>query len=284
MRINDLLVDGLAIGTGYALLAIGWTVLLGAARLVNFAQGQLYMLGGFTTWWLSDQFSLPYFASVPIIIVGGALLGLVLQVVLGRLVQERNLTSIMLATLAVGYVIQGVAGLTFGGDPQIVPSPLSNEQLTVVGSDLTGQDALIIVLAVVMYAGVWYVLRKTRAGSYVRAVSEDSSLASLYGINTTWVYAGVLAFATVAAVLAGWAMTPRGPILTTIGFQEVIITFAVVVIGGIGRIWGNFAAAMGLGLFVVLIGQLWVPAYALAATFAIVIAFLVVRPQEVALR
>lgn len=284
MRLMDLLADGVALGAGYALLAIGWTVLLGAARLVNFATGQLYMLGGFTTWWLVAQLGIPYYLALPLIILGGVIIGALMQFVLARLIAERNLVSIMLATLAIGFAFSGLAGIVFGDNPQIVPSPLAGGQIAFGDSRLPHQDALIIVLAVVMYVAVWFVLKRTRAGAYVRAVSEDPPLATLYGINPMWIYAGVLGFSVAAAMVSGWALTPRGPILTSIGFQEVIITFAVVVIGGIGRIWGNFIAAIGLGLFVALISQIWVAGYAMAAAFAVVIVFLVARRQEVGVR
>lgn len=284
MRIGDLLVDGVALGAGYAVLAIGWTVLLGAARLVNFSTGQLYMLGGFLSWWITTTLGIPYYWTLPLVIVGGIVIGLVTDLLLSRMIAQKNLVSIMLATLAIGFVIQGISALSFGGNPVLVPSPLAEGQFDIFGAHLPYQDVLVIVVAVVLYLVVWLVLRKTRVGSYVRAVSEDSSLASLYGIDPKWVYAGILAFAAAAATLAGWAITPRGPLLTSVGFNEVIITFAVVVIGGIGRIWGNFIAAIGLGLFVALIGQIWVPGYAFAAAFAVVIIFLVSQRSEAGVR
>jgi branched-chain amino acid transport system permease protein len=284
MRIGDLIVDGVALGAGYAVLAIGWTVLLGAARLVNFSTGQLYMLGGFLSWWITTNLGIPYYWTLPLVVVGGAVIGLVTDLLLSRLIAQKNLVSIMLATLAIGFVIQGISELAFRGSPVLVPSPLADGQLDIVGSHLPYQDALIIVVAVALYLAVWLVLRKTRVGGYVRAVSEDSALASLYGISPSWVYAGIIAFAGGAAALAGWAITPRGPLLTSVGFNEVIITFAVVVLGGIGRIWGNFVAAIGLGIFVTLIGQIWVPGYAFAAAFAVVIIFLVSQRSEEGVR
>jgi len=281
MNVFAVLANGLALGAGYALLAIGWTVLLGAARLVNFAHGQFFMLGAFLTWLAVATLDLPYLAALPIVVVAGAALGVLLQLALSRLVLDQNLTSIMLVTLAVGYLLEGAAGLQFGGDPRVIKSPFEDTQVPIGSGSIPLHDALMVVLAIALYTAVWYVLRRTRAGAVMRGVSEDPALSRLYGTNPALVYIFVFAFAGAAAMLAGFALGPRSPVLTSMGFLEVIITFAVVVIGGIGRIWGNLAAAFGFGIFSALFGQLFDQSLSLAAAFAVVIVYLVVRPQEV---
>lgn len=281
MNISAIIANGLALGGGYALLAIGWTVLLGAARLVNFAHGQFFMLGAFLTWFVVANLELPYLAAIPAVLVAGALLGVVLQLALSRLVLEQNLVSIMLVTLAAGYTLEGTAGIFIGGDPQIIDSPFNDTRIPVGSSGMPLQDLLIVLLAVVLYLVVWLVLRRTRAGAVVRSVAEDPALAPLYGINPATIYVGVFAFAGATAMLAGLALGPRSPILTSMGFHEVIITFAVVVIGGVGRIWGNLVAALGFGIFTAFIGAVYSQAFSLAAAFAVVIIYLVARPKAV---
>jgi branched-chain amino acid transport system permease protein len=281
VNISAVLANGLALGGGYALLAIGWTVLLGAARLVNFAHGQFFMLGAFLAWYVVSGLGLSYLAAIPAVLIAGALLGVVLQLALSRLVLEQNLVSIMLVTLAVGYMLEGSAGLFIGGDPRVIDSPFNDTRVAVGSSGMPLQDLLIVVLAVLLYLSVWFVLRRTRAGAVVRGVAEDPALAPLYGISPAAVYVGVFAFAGASAMLAGFALGPRSPILISMGFHEVIITFAVVVIGGVGRIWGNLAAAFGFGIFTAFIGQVYSQAFSLAAAFAVVIIYLVARPKAV---
>ena len=104
-------------------------------------------------------------------------------------------------------------------------------------------------------------------------------LAQLYGINPAKVYVGVFVFSAVSAALAGAVIAPRQPILTSMGFEEVIITFLVVVIGGIGNILGGLTAGFGLGIFMALFGAYVSPAYSMAAAFAVLLVFLVVRPE-----
>lgn len=273
------LVNGIALGAGYALLAVGWSVLLGSARLVNFAHGQLYMLGAFITWWGTSTLGLSYFVAIPLALFGAAILGMLMQLLMTRLTLKQDLVSLMLVTLAFGYIFTGGASLIFGGDPQQIPSPGVEHRFTVFGTHLAYQDLLIIFCALGLYAATWWVLTKTNMGRIVRGVAEDPKLAQLYGINPAKVYIGVFVFAASSAALAGALIAPRSPILTSIGFEEVIITFLVVVIGGIGNILGGLIAGFGLGIFTALFGAYVSPAYSMAAAFAVLLVFLVVRPQ-----
>ena len=284
MTLLAALVNGVALGAGYALLAVGWTVLLGAARLVNFAHGQLYMLGAFVTWFAVDRAGLPYPLAIPVAVVAVALLGVVLQLLMTRMTLDQNIVNLLLVTLAFGYLLEGGAALVFGGDPQIIDSPLQQQELSVGAAGFTGQDVLIVVLALLLYAGTLYVLGRTNAGRMVRGVAEDPKLALLYGIDAARVYLAVFVFSAACAALAGAVVAPRSPILTSIGFEEVIITFLVVVLAGIGNLVGGLIVAMGLGLFTALFGTLFPPAYSTAAAFVVLLAVLVVRPQGLSTR
>ena len=273
------LVNGLALGAGYALLAVGWTVLLGVARLVNFAHGQLYMLGAFFTWWATQNLGLSYFVAIPVAVIGAAVLGLVMQLLMTRLTMNQDLVSLMLLTLAFGYLFTGGASIIFGGDPQLIDSPLLDSRTTIFGAQVAAQDLFIVVGVLVLYAATWWVVSKTNTGRIVRGVAEDPKLAQLYGISPAKVYVAVFVFASACAALAGALIAPRHPILTSIGFEEVIITFVVVVVGGIGNILGGLTAGFGLGIFVALFGAFVSPAYAMPAAFAVLLVFLMVRPQ-----
>lgn len=273
------LVNGIALGAGYALLAVGWTVLLGSARLVNFSHGQLYMLGAFITWWGTAKLDLPYIAAIPMAIAGTAALGFVMQILMTRLTLKQDLVSLMLVTLAFGYIFTGGAAIIFGGDPQQIASPAVEHRFKIFGTHLAFQDLIVIACALVLYAATWWVLTRTNVGRIVRGVAEDPKLAQLYGINPAKVYVAVFVFAAASAALAGAVIAPRHPILTSIGFEEVIITFLVVVIGGIGNILGGLVAGFGLGIFTALFGAYVSPAYSMAAAFGVMLVFLVVRPQ-----
>ena len=284
MNLSQQLINGLVLGHAYALVAIGWTVLLGVARLVNFGHGQMYMLGAFMTWWAISGLGLPYPLAIAVAMGVGAVVGLLLQRIMLQATMEQNLVSIMIMTLGVGYVLHGAAALVFGSTGQILDTPLSGTDITLGESFLTYQEVAIVIVTIVVFIVLELTLERTRIGRLVRMVAEDPKLAELAGVNVRNVYLGVFAFEGAAVALAAAMVGPRTPILTSMGFDEVIMTFVVVVLGGIGSVYGSYFAGLALGLFTAFFGALVSPAYTTAAAFLVLIAVLVLRPGGLATR
>ncbi len=282
MNLGQQLINGLVLGHAFALVAIGWTVLLGVARLVNFGHGQMYMLGAFVTWWAMAGLGLPYVLAIPVAIGVGMLVGFVLQRVMLKATIDQNLVSIMIMTLGFGYVLHGGAALLFGSTGQIMDTPLVMREIVIGDLWLSWQDLAIVVVAILEFILLKRVLDRSRVGRLVRMVAEDPKLAELAGVDIRRVYFGVFAFEGAAVALAGAMVGPRTPILTSMGFEEVIMTFVVVVLGGIGSVTGSYLAGIALGLFTALFGALVSPAYTTAAAFAVLIAVLVLRPGGLA--
>jgi len=284
MNLLQQVINGLVLGSGYALIAIGWTLLLGAARLVNFAHGQLYMLGAFAAWAAMDRLGLSYFLAVPVAVFALGMLGIVLQLMMLRPVMQQNLTSLMIVTLGFGYVFQGGAARIFGGNPQTFVSPLQGASIRFGEIWFTWQDVVTLLGTLALFAALWLVLNRTRTGALVRSVAEDPKLAQLFGINAALVYVGVFVFECAAVALGAGLVAPRSPILASMGFDEVILTFVVVVLGGIGSVGGSLLAGFGLGMFTALFGALVSPAYTTAAAFLLLLVMLVMRPRGLAAR
>jgi len=141
-----------------------------------------------------------------------------------------------------------------------------------------------LLVTLLLFPLLGLVLDRTRVGAIVRAVAEDPKLAQLFGINAAFVYFGVFAFECLAVALGAALVAPRSPILTSMGFDEVILTFVIVVLGGIGSVRGSLIAGFGLGLFTAFFGALVSPAYTTAAAFAVLLAVLVLRPGGLAAR
>lgn len=282
MNLTQQLINGLVLGHAYALIAIGWTVLLGVARLVNFGHGQMYMLGAFMTWYSVSRLGLPYLVAIPVAMLAGVAVGYVMQRVMLRLTLAQDLVSIMIVTLGFGYVLHGAAGLVFGSTGQILETPLSTRDIYWGDLWFTWQDIAIVVVAIAFFAILKYVIENTGVGRTARMVAEDPALALLAGIDVKKVYLAVFAFEGAAVALAAALVAPRTPILTSMGFDEVIITFVVVVLGGIGSVTGSYVAGIALGLFTAFFGALVSPAYATAAAFGVLIAVLVLRPGGLA--
>jgi branched-chain amino acid transport system permease protein len=282
MNLTQQLINGLVLGHAYALVAIGWTVLLGVARLVNFAHGQMYMLGAFVSWYTISRLGLPYAVAIPVAMLAGIVVGYIMQRIMLQLTLRQDLVSIMIVTLGFGYVIHGAAALFFGSTGQILETPLSMKDIYVGDLWFTYQDIAVIVTAILFFIILKYVIDRTRIGRLTRMVAEDPQLAQLAGINVKRVYLAVFAFEGAAVALAASLVAPRTPILTSMGFEEVIMTFVVVVLGGIGSVLGSYVAGLALGLFTAFFGALVSPAYTTAAAFAVLIAVLVLRPGGLA--
>jgi branched-chain amino acid transport system permease protein len=276
------LANGVIMGHAYALTAIGWTLLLGAARLVNFGHGQMYMLGAFMAWWTMRAFGLPYYAGIPAAVMAGALLGAIMQRAMLRLTLQQNLVSLMIVTLGFGQIVEGVAGLAFGVRPQMIASPLNATTYEWGSVLLTAQDLTVVVATIVMFLVLRAVMAHGLVGSWVRMVAEDPRLTQLAGVNVARVYLGIFAFEGAVVAFAATLVAPRTPIITSMGFDEVIMTFVVVVLGGVGSVAGSYFAGLALGLFTAFFGALVGPTYTTAAAFLIMIPIMVLRPGGLA--
>jgi branched-chain amino acid transport system permease protein len=278
MNLEQQFINGLVLGHAYALIAIGWTLLLGVARLVNFAHGQMYMLGAFVTWYVISRLGLPYAVAIPAAMLATVIVGYLMQRIMLQLTLKQDLVSIMIVTLGFGYVLHGAAALVFGSTGQILETPLSRIDVYLGDIWFTWQDIAIILAAIVVFAALRYVVDHTRAGHVARMVAEDPQLALLAGIDVRRVYLAVFAFEGATVAFAAAMVAPRTPILTSMGFDEVIITFVVVVLGGIGSVMGSYLAGIALGFFTAFFGALVSPAYTTAAAFLVLIAVLILRP------
>lgn len=278
MNLAQHIVNGLVLGHAYALVAVGWTVLLGVARLVNFGHGQMYMFAAFVTWFAMQGLGLPYFAAVPLAVIAGTMLGMLMQRITLRLTLEQNLVSMMIITLGFGLLIEGTSGLVFGSNPQLIDSPFNYMNLFIGPVWITGRDIGVVVTAILVFLLLQFAMKRSRAGLSIRMVAEDPMLAQLGGLDVKRIYLGVFAFEGAAVALAGSIATTHLPILTSMGFEEVIITFVVVVLGGVGSIAGSYVAGVGLGLFTALFGAFVSPAYTTAAAFVVLTVILLLRP------
>ncbi len=282
MNVAQQLVNGIIIGHAYALVAVGWTLLLGAARLVNFGHGQIYMVSAFIAWWVMSTTGMTYALAVPLAILASAALGAIMQRLFLRLTLSQDLVNLMIATLGFGQILEGAAGLAFGPKPETLMSPLQAMVFTLGPVWFTAQDALTVAATILVFLGLYLALNRTRLGAAVRMAAEDPPLVALYGIRIARVYMSIFAFEGAAVAFAAVLIAPRTPILTSMGFEQVVMTFVVVVLGGIGSVGGSYLAGLLLGLFTTFFSALVSPAYTTASVFALLIAFMVLRPGKLA--
>jgi branched-chain amino acid transport system permease protein len=249
--------NGLVSGAFYALLALGLAVIFGMLRVVNFAHGAFYMLGAFGAYVLLTEAGVPFWAALVIMPVGLGLLGMALErAVIDRLTKLDPLYNFLL-TFGLTLILQDLVKLRYGvqSSPYQTPSSLSGS-VDFGLFDFPTYRVFILGFAVLLCVAVWWVLTRTRIGMVVRASTERPELTRAFGIDVGRWVTPVFGFGIGLAGLAGVLAAPMRAVNPLMGADLIIVVFAVVVIGGLGSIFGSVAAGFGIGLV-----QAWGEAY-----------------------
>jgi len=277
--ILQLIANGLSVGLGYALAAVGLALLFGIIEQVNFAHGELYMVGAFILWWFAAAMGLPYGAAVMLAVGAMACAGFVFARVALVPTLDRSSDAVILATLAVSVVLQNVVRLVFGATPRSMSTPLEGTTVVVGGILLFGQRLLVAASAVVTFLGLTAFLRFTEIGRAMRAMAQNKQACVMVGIDvrriTGWT-------AAISAALTGFAAATIAPLFDlypSMGTDVVFKSFAVVIIGGMGNIAGAAVAGIALGVAEGLASGYFGAAFKDGIAFAAMILILLVRPH-----
>jgi len=274
--IGQALTNGLIVGLLYLLMAIGFTLVFGVMRIANFAHGEFYMLGAFIAFVGVVKLGLPYIVAVLAAFVLTLLLGWLLEAVVLKPFRGDELNG-LIATLGLGMIIQNLALMAFGPDPQSMP-PVA-EGVIAVGDIVMPLSRLYVV---VFSAGVLFLLygflMHTRGGRALRAVVQDMEIATAQGIRSHVVYPMGFALGVALAAIAGALMAPVFSVSPFIGAAPLFKAFIVVVLGGLGSIGGAVLASLLLGIAESLGSTFFDGSTADMLIFALVILVLVVRP------
>lgn len=239
------LVNGLALGGIYAVVASGFTLVLGAMKIMNFAQGQFYMLGAFVTYGLCTLLHLPYIIGLAGALAAMAILGFVLQRFVIRYTYAGFFHTV-LATIAFASVTSQVSVITFGKTDRFMDPVIKGR--TVIGGVILGNDKLLlIVLGVVLIVALHY-LMKTKIGMAIRAVTESQETAGLQGISSRRIFAFTMALGCGLAGIAGALMMPVLGAHADMGATVFIKILLVIIIGGMGSMPGALLASAIIGL------------------------------------
>lgn len=272
------LLIGLINGSFYALLSLGLAVIFGLLNIINFAHGAQYMLGAFTAYLLLNKLGVGYWWSLLLapIIVGAT--GVVIErLMLARLYQLDHLYGLLL-TFGLALVIQGLFRNEFGssGLPYAIPPQLVGGQ-NLGFMFLPNYRAWIIVASLVVCLATWFVIERTKLGSYLRAATENPQLVQAFGINVPRMITLTYGFGVALAAFAGVMAAPVYQVSPLMGGDLIIVVFAVVVIGGMGSIMGSIVTGFGLGLIEGLT-KVFYPEASSTVIFVIMAIVLLVRP------
>ena len=280
------LVNGLSLGSIYALIALGYTMVYGVLRLINFAHGDVYMVGAYVGYYLSRklQGSEPSLVSALLVMLGSmiacAFLGILIERLAYRPVRREARLTLLITAIGVSLFIENVAQLVFGPDPKFFPSLAPRTDFIVAGVRLTSEQITVIVVSFLLMLLLRFFIMKTRTGKAMRAVSFSLDAARLMGISTDWIISVTCALgsalAAAAGVLIGMQIPKIDPLM---GIMYGLKAFVAAVLGGIGSIPGAVLGGLLIGTSEVMVVGYLSSTYREAIAFAILILVLILRPQ-----
>jgi branched-chain amino acid transport system permease protein len=282
-------INGLSLGSIYALIALGYTMVYGVLRLINFAHGDVYMLGAFAGYFLANSLHLdenPSVLGMVAVTIGAmticALIGVLIERLAYRPVRHHSRLSSLITAIGVSLLLEYGGQVVFGASPRFFPQMIRSETYEIGGAQVTNQSLLIIVMAVIVMFGLEFIVHQTKIGKAMRATSHNLAVAKLMGINTDRVIAFTFALgsalAAVGGVLVALAIPRIDPLM---GLMTGLKAFVAAVLGGIGNIPGAMIGGMLIGLMETSISATAYSTYRDAVAFAVLILILLIRPAGI---
>jgi branched-chain amino acid transport system permease protein len=280
ITILQLALNGLALGAAYALVALGFVLVLNATGAVNFAQGDLVMAGGYAAAAAAAALlPMPGLALLPIVMGVMALLGLAVAALAYFPLMRRPATAVFVSTIAIGLVLQNAALSLFGPEPKTAPPVWGSEPLHWGGLALSIQAIALIAIAALLLSGQAWLLARTRLGRNLRATAQDREMAAALGIRVNAMIALSFALATALAGAAGALLANQFFVTPTAGGALILKAYIAVVIGGWGSLAGAVAGALLVGLFETVVAAAVSYTAASALLYAALLLILLLRPQ-----
>ena len=282
MTILTQLLNGLQLGSIYALVALGYTMVYGIILLLNFAHGDIIMIGGYISWVVMAQLGLHPALAVILSMAGCTLLGVLIDKVAYAPLRSAPRLSILITAIGVSYFLENGAQLMFGADAKVVPSYFDLRPLDLLGVSVSPISILTVVVTIASTAGLALLVQKTKLGKAMRAVSEDMGAARLMGINVnttiSFTFALGSALAGIGSVLYSMAYTQVSP---TMGVMLGTKAFVAAVLGGIGSIPGAVIGGFLVGFAEVFVSAIGLSVWKDAIVFLLLIVVLIVRPTGI---
>jgi branched-chain amino acid transport system permease protein len=282
------LVNGLSLGSIYALIALGYTMVYGVLRLINFAHGDVYMVGAYVGYYLSRRLrgDEPSLLGAIVVMIASmavcAVLGMLIERLAYRPVRREARLTLLITAIGVSLFIENVAQLVFGPDPKFFPSLAPRADVRLGGVHLTSEQITVIVVSMLLMVLLRFFILKTRTGKAMRAVSFSLDGARLMGISTDKIIAITFALgsalAAAAGVLIGMQIPKIDPLM---GIIYGLKAFVAAVLGGIGNVPGAVLGGLLIGTSEVMVVGYLSSTYRDAIAFGILILVLLLRPQGI---
>ena len=276
------LVNGLILGSVYALIALGYTMVYGIIKLINFAHGDLYMMGAFIGYYLINSFQLNFFVALILTMVLTACLGVLIEFLAFRPLRNSTKIAALITAIGVSFFLEYGMVYLFGANTRAFPQALETVKYNLGPITVTNVQLTILGVSVFLMLALQFIVQKTKMGKAMRAVSVDSDAAQLMGINVnstiSFTFALGSALAGAAGVLIGLYYNSVDPLM---GMAPGIKAFVAAVLGGIGIIPGAALGGFIIGLLETLAVTIGLSSYRDAVVYGILIVILLVRPAGI---
>lgn len=273
------LVNGLSLGSIYALLALGYTMVYGIIKLINFAHGDIYMIGAFWGYYIINTYHVDFFVALVSAMVVTAILGMVIEFLAYRPLRKAPRITALITAIGVSYFLENGMSLLFCANTRDFPQIITHKTLTFMGIEISNIQVLILCTSIFLMIVLQIIVKKTKMGIAMRAVAIDPDAAELMGINSNHVISFTFglgsALAGAAGVLIGLYYNSIDPMM---GMVPGIKAFVAAVVGGIGSIPGAAIGGFVIGTLETLIQAVGLSAYKDAAVYIVLILILIVLP------
>lgn len=281
MAFLSYLINGMGLGSVYAIVALGYTMVYGIAKMLNFAHGDVIMIGAYIAFYCLTMFKLPTILSIIISVLVCTILGILIERLAYKPLRKASSLSVLITAIGVSYFLQNLAQLMFGTNPKVFPELMKNSTFALFGGQLTlsYKTLLTIIVCILIMIFLIIFVNKTKTGKAMRACSQDKEAAQLMGINvdntisiTFAIGSGLAAIAAILLCMTYSTFTP------TLGSMPGIKAFTAAVFGGIGSIPGAFIGGLLLGIIETLTKAYLSTQLSDAIVFMVLIVVLLIRP------
>ncbi len=277
-QILDQLVNGITLGMLYILVALGLNIILGLMGVINFSHGSFFMLGAYLMFTFAPMIGFWPAILVAAILVG--LLGMVFETALVRPLYGRLPEYTLLLTFGTALIFTQLARARWGDDAVRVEIPSYFAESLTIGNYVVPfyRDVFLVLLTIIILGAVWLLINKTNIGMIIRAGTRDAEMVKVLGINMPAMFTLVFGIGSLMAGLAGALAAPLYAVQPSLSSQWIVLTFVIVIVGGIGSFWGAIVGGLLIGILSSFMSLLWPPAVDITG-YVLMLIILLVRPR-----
>lgn len=280
MEFIQQLINGLALGSVYALLALGYTMVYGIIQLINFAHGEIYMIGAFVGFYSATTLKLPLIPTLLVAMAVSSLAGIIIEKIAYKPLRNSPRITLLITAIGVSLLLQNSMRILVGSDPKPFPDLINAGALNIGAVQIQWKTILMFLVSALLVIVLQFIVYKTKLGKAMRAASQDIEAASLMGINVNNTISFTFALGSALAGIAGVLVAISYPSITPyIGVMPGLKSFVAAVLGGIGSIPGALVGGLLIGILETLSKAYISTSFSDAIVFGILILILLIKPS-----